>query len=221
MKQLKGKGNNGKDKAREAYWRIPSSRGVAIRTGPGFSARTPPSIVSRSPTITTVRLFILNVLIGGAFRLAGRDCSDAPTVGGEVVSRQIVHEGRGERRGYAAGGLEASWKLKRQVILRLVELVLRNRLVNPVELAEKLAECVDGFVGLDGGAFTSRLNTNLREEHGYAYGAGSSFAMRLGPGPFIASAVRSSPSTRGSPVMERTRTGPWSRTACGSTSFNM
>ena len=39
-----------------------------------------------------------------------------------------------------------------------------------------------------GGAFTSRLNTNLREEHGYAYGASSDFAMRLGPGPFIASA---------------------------------
>jgi predicted Zn-dependent peptidase len=39
-----------------------------------------------------------------------------------------------------------------------------------------------------GGAFTSRLNTNLREEHGYAYGAGSSFDMRLGAGPFYAAA---------------------------------
>ena len=39
-----------------------------------------------------------------------------------------------------------------------------------------------------GGAFTSRLNSNLREEHGYAYGASSSFAMRLSAGPFIASA---------------------------------
>jgi len=46
-----------------------------------------------------------------------------------------------------------------------------------------------------GGAFTSRLNTNLREEHGYAYGAGSSFAMRLGPGPFIASAAVQSDKT--------------------------
>lgn len=39
-----------------------------------------------------------------------------------------------------------------------------------------------------GGAFTSRLNTNLREEHGYAYGAGSTFDMRLSAGPFAASA---------------------------------
>ena len=39
-----------------------------------------------------------------------------------------------------------------------------------------------------GGVFTSRLNTNLREVHGYAYGASSDFEMRLAPGPFSASA---------------------------------
>jgi predicted Zn-dependent peptidase len=39
-----------------------------------------------------------------------------------------------------------------------------------------------------GGSFTSRLNANLREAHGYAYGAGSVFEMRLGPGPFYADA---------------------------------
>jgi predicted Zn-dependent peptidase len=39
-----------------------------------------------------------------------------------------------------------------------------------------------------GGSFTSRLNQNLREEHGYAYGAGSGFDMRAGPGPFFAAA---------------------------------
>jgi predicted Zn-dependent peptidase len=39
-----------------------------------------------------------------------------------------------------------------------------------------------------GGSFTSRLNNNLREVHGYAYGASSSFDMRAGPGPFFAAA---------------------------------
>jgi zinc protease len=39
-----------------------------------------------------------------------------------------------------------------------------------------------------GGAFTSRLNTNLREEHGYAYGASSAFDMRAAAGPFYAAA---------------------------------
>jgi zinc protease len=39
-----------------------------------------------------------------------------------------------------------------------------------------------------GEAFTSRLNTNLREVHGYSYGAGSRFDMRLSAGPFYATA---------------------------------
>lgn len=37
-----------------------------------------------------------------------------------------------------------------------------------------------------GGAFTSRINLNLREDKGYTYGARSSFAFRRGPGPFSA-----------------------------------
>jgi zinc protease len=39
-----------------------------------------------------------------------------------------------------------------------------------------------------GGAFTSRLNQNLREQHGYAYGASSTFDMRRAAGPFFATA---------------------------------
>lgn len=39
-----------------------------------------------------------------------------------------------------------------------------------------------------GGSFTSRLNQNLREIHGYTYGAGSSFQMNRLAGPFFASA---------------------------------
>ena len=38
-----------------------------------------------------------------------------------------------------------------------------------------------------GGSFTSRLNQNLREQHGYAYGANSSFDFRILSGPFIVS----------------------------------
>jgi len=39
-----------------------------------------------------------------------------------------------------------------------------------------------------GGSFTSRLNQNLRETHGYSYGARSRFDMRRAPGPFTAQA---------------------------------
>ncbi len=39
-----------------------------------------------------------------------------------------------------------------------------------------------------GGSFSSRLNTNLREVHGYSYGASSTFEMRADAGPFFAAA---------------------------------
>jgi zinc protease len=46
-----------------------------------------------------------------------------------------------------------------------------------------------------GGSFTSRLNQNLRETHGYTYGANSGFDQRRMPGPFTAaSSVQSSKS---------------------------
>jgi predicted Zn-dependent peptidase len=47
---------------------------------------------------------------------------------------------------------------------------------------------IDVLNTLLGGSFTSRLNMNLREEHGYTYGAGSAFDMRQTPGPFFAAA---------------------------------
>ena len=39
-----------------------------------------------------------------------------------------------------------------------------------------------------GGSFSSRLNMNLREKHGYTYGASSIFDMRVERGPFYAAA---------------------------------
>jgi zinc protease len=39
-----------------------------------------------------------------------------------------------------------------------------------------------------GGMFSSRINLNLREAHGYTYGAFSRFDARHGAGPFVASA---------------------------------
>ncbi len=47
-----------------------------------------------------------------------------------------------------------------------------------------------------GGLFGSRINLNLREEHGYTYGASSHYDWRRGPGPFvIATAVESDVTT--------------------------
>jgi zinc protease len=46
-----------------------------------------------------------------------------------------------------------------------------------------------------GGLFTSRLNDNLRETHGYAYGASSGFSFRRVGGSFSAAADVQTPST--------------------------
>ena len=46
-----------------------------------------------------------------------------------------------------------------------------------------------------GGSFTSRLNSNLREDKGYTYGATSGFSMRREPGPFVARAAVNTPVT--------------------------
>jgi len=46
-----------------------------------------------------------------------------------------------------------------------------------------------------GGSFSARLNHNLRETHGYTYGAGSEFDFRVEAGPFIASSSVQTPVT--------------------------
>lgn len=51
------------------------------------------------------------------------------------------------------------------------------------------------FNGLLGGKFTSRINLNLRERHGYTYGASSRFSGRMGPGPFTVNAAVATEST--------------------------
>jgi zinc protease len=46
-----------------------------------------------------------------------------------------------------------------------------------------------------GGKFTSRINLNLRERHGFTYGASTRFVGRLGPGPFLCGAAVATEST--------------------------
>jgi zinc protease len=48
---------------------------------------------------------------------------------------------------------------------------------------------IDVMNSLLGGAFTSRLNMNLRERHGFTYGARSGFAFRRHAGPFVVQAA--------------------------------
>ncbi|APR86780.1 peptidase, M16 family protein [Minicystis rosea] len=55
-----------------------------------------------------------------------------------------------------------------------------------VAAADPKAPLLDLINTALGGSFTSRLNQDLREEHGWSYGAGSRFAETRGTGAFIA-----------------------------------
>jgi zinc protease len=64
-----------------------------------------------------------------------------------------------------------------------------------------------------GGLFNSRLNTKLREEKGYTYGAGAGFDLRRAAGPFAARAAVNTEVTVPAVLdtiaeLERIRTGP-------------
>ncbi len=56
-----------------------------------------------------------------------------------------------------------------------------------------VSRCIEDYLALNvvnlvlGGSFSSRLNLNLRERHGFTYGVRSSFAARRGRGPFVVS----------------------------------
>jgi zinc protease len=64
--------------------------------------------------------------------------------------------------------------------------ILAARPVAPSDAVERAArEVVNTALG---GSFTSRLNQNLREKHGYTYGAGSRFAQEANQGIFAAQA---------------------------------
>jgi predicted Zn-dependent peptidase len=55
-------------------------------------------------------------------------------------------------------------------------LMMIRPLASPVSIIERSAREV--LTTVFGGSFTSRLNQNIREEHGYSYGAGSGFMLR-------------------------------------------
>jgi zinc protease len=58
-----------------------------------------------------------------------------------------------------------------------------------VRASDPRAPLLDMINDALGGSFTSRLNQNLREDHGWTYGAGSSFTETRGLGSFVARAA--------------------------------
>jgi predicted Zn-dependent peptidase len=83
-----------------------------------------------------------------------------------------------------AGGLRVVLVHRPEAVQTVIRFVLPGaRLADPERVRLRLLNT------LLGGSFTSRLNQNLREEHGYTYGAGSRFVMRPSAGYFVASSA--------------------------------
>lgn len=117
---------------------------------------------------------------------------------GTSEALDLVREAFGQWRGAVAPAVDST--------------VAENRTVRALEIVDKSdaaqAELRLGHVGIPrshpdyfkvvimnallGGLFSSRINLNLRERHGYTYGASSYFDWRNTPGPFlISTAVQS------------------------------
>ncbi len=92
----------------------------------------------------------------------------------------------------APGEAKAAFKkyegLKLAIVDRPEAVQTVIRLVAPgVRFADEKRVPLRALNTILGGSFTSRLNANLREAHGYTYGAGSRFSMQRATGSFSAS----------------------------------
>ncbi len=92
---------------------------------------------------------------------------------------------------------DSKWPAARQVERREVYLVDKpGAAQTEIRIGRigvpRLTDDYDALVVMNtilGGSFASRLNQNLREEHGYTYGARSFFDFQPLPGPFLAGAA--------------------------------
>jgi zinc protease len=92
--------------------------------------------------------------------------------GGDFVQEKLAAAPKGARRIIIVERPEAP-----QTVLRIGHVGVERS--NPDYVA------LDVMNTAFGGLFSSRINQNLREKHGYTYGASSAFIFRRGPGPFL------------------------------------
>lgn len=117
---------------------------------------------------------------------------------GDVTADEIMPNLEHAFGAWSPGEVPAhSWPDPQQVARREVLLVDRpGSAQSEIEIGRiGVPRSTDDYYSLQvmntilGGAFTSRLNQNLREDKGYTYGARSSFSYRELPGPFVAASA--------------------------------
>lgn len=115
---------------------------------------------------------------------------------GDVVPQALLPKLNALLGSWQVGGVPTvKWSEAQQVESRKIYLVDKPGAAQSVIRIGRIgvARSTEDFYAITvmntilGGSFTSRLNNNLREQHGYAYGANSRFNFLPLPGAFIAS----------------------------------
>ena len=110
------------------------------------------------------------------------------------MSRALFGDWAGEQRASAATGVDAARAGRLVRVVAKADAPQSELRVGHVGIPRSAPDYFDTMVmnAVLGGLFSSRINLNLREVHGYTYGAYSGFEWRRGCGPFVIStAVKS------------------------------
>lgn len=132
-----------------------------------------------------------------------------------TLSETLFGDWKGARPAPASAGIDAAQPGTLVRIVAKTDAPQSELRIGHVGLPRGIPDYFDTMVmnAVLGGLFSSRINLNLREAHGYTYGASSAFDWRRGAGPFvIQTAVKSD--VTGAAVeeilneIERMRTAP-------------
>jgi zinc protease len=111
-----------------------------------------------------------------------------------ALAESLFGDWTGARPAAAPEGVDAAQTGRMTRIVAKADAPQSELRVGHVGLPRRAPDYFDTMVmnAVLGGLFSSRINLNLREAHGYTYGAFSAFEWRRGAGPFVVStAVKS------------------------------
>jgi zinc protease len=111
-----------------------------------------------------------------------------------TLARELFGDWKGERPASAPPAIDAAQAGQLARVVAKADAPQSEVRVGHVGIPRGASDYFDTMVmnAVLGGLFSSRINLNLREAHGYTYGAFSGFEWRRGAGPFIVStAVKS------------------------------
>jgi len=112
---------------------------------------------------------------------------DVTTDAAAVLAESLFGDWRGTAPGTAPAGIDAPQAGKLVRVVAKADAPQSEVRVGHVGLPRSVPDYFDVMVmnAVLGGLFSSRINLNLREVHGYTYGASSVFEWRRAAGPFV------------------------------------